>query len=388
MSLPDVLLGLSVLVFLQGLYSLSEGVRSRRFFREYRRPPVATWPRVLVVCPCRGVDDGFEGNIRSILNQDYPTFAVRFVVDSTSDAAFEVLRQCGATDIVIAGVASGRGQKVHNLIRAVETPHESEILAFCDADARFPKSWLRELVAPLCGDSPLGATTGYRWYVPDPVRFATLLRSCWNATVLSLLGPHHRNFAWGGSMAIRREVFDRIGVRSRWDAALSDDFALTDAVERAGMNIAFVPTCLVPSSGDLRFGGLLEFTTRQMVITRVYRPRLWKLAFASQTAFNVAFFSLIAVILFTGSFAAASLWTGIFVLAALKAYTRLQTIRGSSIGPMPHGWFYVLSPPLVALLQQYNLIRSAWTREVTWRGIAYTLVSPFETRVRERREHS
>jgi hypothetical protein len=30
--------------------------------------------------------------------------------------------------------------------------------------------------------------------------------------VLTVLGDHNHNFAWGGAMAIRQEVYQRIGV--------------------------------------------------------------------------------------------------------------------------------------------------------------------------------
>ena len=35
--------------------------------------------------------------------------------------------------------------------------------------------------------------------------------------------------------------------------------------------------------------------------------------------------------------------------------------------------------PLVALLYQYNMIRSALTRRMVWRQIHYTLISPNRT---------
>ena len=33
---------------------------------------------------------------------------------------------------------------------------------------------------------------------------------------VSVLGDHERNFAWGGSTAIRREIFERMGILNAW----------------------------------------------------------------------------------------------------------------------------------------------------------------------------
>src|SRR4029078_4592494 len=125
--------------------------------------------------------------------------------------------------VLVAGEATSCGQKVHNLVHGVEnSAGDAEVFVFCDSDARFSEDWLTNLIAPL-EDSEVGVSTGYRWYVPTPGRPAPLLREIWNASVVPMLGAHSRNFAWGGSMARRREVFDRIGIRKAWEGAVSDD---------------------------------------------------------------------------------------------------------------------------------------------------------------------
>src|SRR5207302_225069 len=109
---------LSALAILQGILGLLDGIRSSRHIRSYR--PQSTWrPRVVAFCPCKGVDPEFHANIRSILDQDYPFLRVVFVVESESDPAGQELRRTGAT-VLVAGISKIRGQKVHNLIHAVE----------------------------------------------------------------------------------------------------------------------------------------------------------------------------------------------------------------------------------------------------------------------------
>src|SRR6185369_9910134 len=71
--------------------------------------------------------------------------------------------------------------------------------------------------------------------------------------------------------------------------AVSDDYALTSAVHHHKQRIKFVPQCLVPSFPEITTKGLLEFTTRQMRITRVYSPRVWKLACVVHSLYNLTF---------------------------------------------------------------------------------------------------
>jgi ceramide glucosyltransferase len=358
------------IALLQGIISLVQGFGSIHHIRTYR--PKTDWrPRVVVFCPCKGVDDDFEQNIASILGQDYPDFRTVFIVEAETDAAVPFLK-----NPLIAGRATGRGQKVHNLIHGVEhAAGDAEVFAFCDSDARFPRNWLTNLIAPL--ESPeVAVSTGYRWYAAETGSLPSLLRSTWNAAAVTLLGGHSRNFAWGGSMALRREVFGHLGGRQAWDGALSDDYAVTSAARAAGKRIVFVPQCLIPSYGDTTWAELLEFTTRQMLITRVYEPKMWRMALFSQTVFNIAFWG---GLLLPAPFFLVT--PAIYLLAGIKSYMRYNAVSNvvPESGLSKHRWSYILLAPLTALLFEYNLIRSALTRNMTWRQIRYRLISSNRT---------
>jgi len=389
-----VLYALSVLTILQGIYTLIDGLRAARYMRSAR----GNWgsdpellvkqgsdpelPRVSVFCPCKGLDPEFEKNVRSVLAQDFPAFNVSFIVESSDDPAYTLLKGIGA-NVVIAGAANDCGQKVHNLKYAIEhanTP--ADVYVFCDSDARYPRTWLRDLLAPLESEG-VGVSSGYRWYVADRFHIPTLLRSAWNASALSMLGDHNRNFAWGGSLAIRRETFERIGVLEAWRGSVSDDYAITRAAQRAGLKIHFVPSCLIPSHGECSFGELLEFTTRQIIITRVYHPQLWRIGLIAQTVFNLTFVALL-VAMVNGNVLAAGAWIVIYALSSARAAIRHSAVRTVVHDPSlsRFAWFYILSSPVVALLYQYNMVVSALTSTIEWRQIHYTLIGPNETRVR------
>lgn len=367
-----VLYILGAIAIIQGILSLRDGLRAARYMRAFR-PKVARHERVIVFCPCKGVDAEFEKNIRSILDQDYPNFETAFIVESEDDEAYQALHKMGINQALVAGQASNCGQKVHNLAYAVRHAGESaDVYVFCDCDARFDRQWLSKLVAPLASDN---VTTGYRWYVADRFHLPTLLRSAWNASVVTMLGDHDRNFTWGGSMAMHRATFERLGILEAWRGSVSDDYAVTRTAQRAGTKIVFVPECLAPSYGECSWAELLEFTTRQITITRVYHARLWRIAFLGQAIFNAAFFGLLIPLPWLSFL--------IYLLSAAKSWVRLRAVR--SVLPPPalpgHAWFYILFSPLVALLYLYNMVRSALGTDIVWRQIRYRLVSPNETEI-------
>ncbi len=360
-----------------GLQSLLSGIRYAAYVRRETGRPLPDYvPFVSVIAPGRGLEPGLIDNLRTLVTQDYQRYELLFVFDAADDPAIKIvddLRKTAAvaTRIIVAGPATDSGQKVHNLRVAVnEIDPQSEVLVFVDTDARPTRNWLRQLVAPLA-DETLGASTGYRWFIPERGGIASRLRSVWNASVASALGHDTaKNFCWGGSTAIRRTTFTRLNVSEHWRGTVSDDFALTHVLKQARLPIHFTPNCLVASVGDCDFRELLEFTTRQIKITRVYAPHLWLPLLLGSFLFAIAFFGgLILLSVFP---------LIIFALGAIKSFIRfravsrvLQTSRRDLVA-------HVFLWPFASLLYLYNAITAGFSRRIKWRGITYELKSPTE----------
>jgi ceramide glucosyltransferase len=382
-----------------GLQSLRGGLRYSTYVREEMARPLADFtPFVSVIAPNRGSDAGLSENITALLNQNYPGYEVLFVFDHEGDPGAKLIEEVSATRIdsarvmtrsIVAGDATDSGQKVHNLRVAVgETDAKCEILVFVDTDARPDVNWLRELVAPLA-DENLGASTGYRWFVPEKGGLASRLRSVWNASVASALGAaREKNFCWGGSTAIRRSTFDRLNISERWRGSVSDDFMITRVLNEAKLPIHFTPNCLVPAVGDCDFQELFEFTTRQIKITRVYAPHLWKFVLLGGTLFAPTFFGGSLLVLVRAalglSFVIPLVLIGvIFLLGAAKGFVRwraamipLARYRRELLRDLAA---QILLWPFASLLYLYNGISAGLSRRIQWRGITYELKSPSET---------
>ena len=405
----------AALVFLSWK-SFRGGLEYLRFFRRELARPVSDYaPFVSVVAPCRGLDEGLEQNLEALFGQDFPRYEIIFVVDSKDDEAVPVIEELisrqdakaqrdikessasvrpGGKKLIVAGKAENESQKVHNLREAVwHVSAESEVFVFVDSDARPSSGWLRSLIAPL-RDEKTGAATAYRWFIPKDFGFASELRAVWNASIASALGANTKsNFCWGGSMAMRREIFEKIGMRERWRGTLSDDFAVTRAMSEANLPIHFVPQALAASVESCTFRECLEFTTRQMKITRTYAPHLWKMSFIGAALFNLVWLwgalnLLIYPVNSTPFWFSAAALSLVAIFSVGKSQTRLNAVRlvlkdyESDLRKQfrTQNTLWIFSPALFF----YNCLCALFSRKIVWRGIKYELITPNQTSIKQR----
>ena len=107
---------------------------------------------------------------------------------------------------------------------------------------------------------------------------------------------------------------------------------ITRILREANLPIHFTPNCLVPSFGDCDFKELLEFTTRQIKITRVYASHLWLPLLLGSSLFTIVFFGgfilLILQILqiMSGSIFVAGRPAILFALGAAKSIIRWRAV--------------------------------------------------------------
>ncbi len=392
----------AALVFLS-YKSFRGGIEYLNFFkRELAKPPTAFVPFVSIIAPCRGLDEDLEENLSALFRQNFPRYEVIFVVDSERDEAVRVIENVsrrGAENaeskLVVAGKSENESQKVHNLREAVlHVSAESQVFIFVDSDVRPTENWLQNLIAPL-RDEKIGAATAYRWFFSKKFSLASEMRSVWNASIASALGANVKsNFCWGGSMAVRRATFDKINMREKWRGTLSDDFAVTRALKEAGLPIAFVPQALAVSIENCSFRECLEFTTRQMKITRVYAAHLWIQSLIGAGLFNLVWIWGIINLAFY-PFNSAAFWFSVVSLILISAFSigkswfRLNAVKlvlqnyKNELNKQfwTQNTLWIFSPALFF----YNAFCALLSRKINWRGIKYELNSPNQTSVLNRK---
>jgi ceramide glucosyltransferase len=409
---------LSQLLFLVQTYK-----NHRYALKKYKKKRLWRHLRTVLIVPCKGLDPDFQKNISSFFNQDYENYLLWFVVADKSDPAYNELcrlknqlsqsSKAREVQILVAGRirnskeaknASEEGkirrmarptyngdcsQKIHNLLYCYERISDDvEVLAFADSDICVRQDWLSHLVWSL-RKTGVGASSGYRWFIPKKNNLASLALSAVNAKIAQLLGDTHFNQAWGGSMAIRIDVFRRVGLDEIWPKALSDDLSLAYAVKKAGLKVAFVPACLAASYESTTWRQLLEFGRRQFLITRIYAPGTWWFAIlaslysilglwagaalavyaAAIQHKNTSLFIAVPVVFFAGQLIRAILRQEMISKLLRKDLPRMKAAMAADILA-----FWVWS-----LLMLAFIISSAFGRTIRWRGIRYKLLSPTET---------
>lgn len=345
--------------------------------------------RVLLLAPCKGLDLGLEDNLRALFQQHYDDYQIVFIVQEQDDPAVPVIRQLmqefpkRPSHLVVAGPATSCGQKVHNLLAATANlPEGIDYLVFVDSDASPRPEWLNALVLRL--DQPgVGATTGYRWFVPLRPTWANLLLYSLNSAIALLMGPSRRHLAWGGSWAIRRELFDNLAVRRFWDGTLSDDLVLSRVLWARGLAITFQPPSMVASPLDYSLRNMLGFLRRQYLIVRFHAPMLWLMALAASTLGLVSYTGgllLLAAAFATGvvsPWLPGSLLLAQYGLGVFRAWVRQDAARTYFPGLYARlsiaRRFDILAGPIVLVANWLGLAGSCFGRTVVWRGIAYRL---------------
>ena len=389
---------LATLQVLLSLYLIGEGLRWMGYARRrITRHSGFYAPRAAVLCPCKGMEPELEINLRALCEFDYSNYnyEVFFILASQGDPAHSILQRVAEhskpkVHVIIAGPPEGCGEKVNNLRAAVEQlPEDLEALVFADSDGRPDRHWLRRLVAPL-HDPRVGAATTMRWFLPGKDNFATALLAAWNAPIVTLLGERSRNFCWGGGTSIRRNVFEQAGVLEEWKNSVSDDYSMTRALERANRPIVFAPECLTLSFPAVEFEELLEFTNRQIVISRIYAPWLWGRGAATHSLYCLTLG--LGVLAMLGALLASR---PVLHLAALTFLPMLLAVMRGAIRLMAlteilpacksrlteTAWIWTVLAVIVPFLYLVNFANSFFTRRIRWRGIRYELISPNQTRI-------
>jgi len=396
----DIFYILVVLQIALGAYSLWDGFEWFRMVRRRLGSHAGFYaPVTALICPCKGGEPGLEENLTALTRFDYPNYEIYFSLATSLDPALKIIERVKASTqrpvhIVIAGPPEDCSEKVHNLRRAVESlPEKFEAIVFVDSDVRLPQRWLAKLMAPL-QDPRIGATTAYRWVIPSrrigEGGLASALASAWNGAVATLLNRPRENFCWGGGTAIRRRTFDEAHGLEAWAGALSDDFALTNALVAEGKPIVFCPECLAPTLHPWTGSSLLEFTNRQILITRIYSERKWAMGFAAHASYSITLiysvFAVLSTMLGGDPWIQLALMPLIVVLLAV-AKGALRTVAVSEMLPEwkkqlnDWSWVWMVLAPVVPFLFTWNFISSLLTKRIRWRNIRYELVSPSITRV-------
>ena len=383
------LLFVGMLATLTSLYTMRLGRDyERRTHRVLSRPKTGFSPTTCLIMACKGDEPGLEKNIAAMLHQEYEDYFSVIVTDDTKDPAYSVAesviaRYPNSKAMLITSTnhlnASG---KVSALLTALEK-NKSEVYAFLDSDSFAPPNWLGELVDPL-SDPSIGATTGYRWYFPTQNRFWSHVQSAWNSFGTNLLFDDKYNFPWGGAMAARADILDKIKITEVWSTAVSDDLSLNAALREHGFRIFFLPQCMVASMSNITFPNFIKWATNQTALVRAYYRRLWNYALAVFAFFNIIF--ALGVTSLLAGFLLNPTWFIPAFLLLLPSTTSVLRSKARSdlfkhVMPAMQSQFELksrmdrIASLIVPWIMSYCILKSSRIQEIEWRGHTYKLAT-------------
>jgi ceramide glucosyltransferase len=260
-------------------YLVGTVLAAARFARRRVALPAAQ-PPVSVLKPLYGAEPGLAANLRSFVEQNYPAMQVVFGVRSPADGALPVARALIAEHpaseiaLVVDSRARGRNLKVANLVNMLPTARH-DILVFADSDMRVGPDYLATVTAPL-RDSAIGLVT-------------CLYKGLPTGGLWSRLGALHINFdflpsallgealgagggCFGATIALRRDVLDRIGGLAVVCDELADDHRIGAAVREAGFAVALSPYVVETSVSEKSLKCLWQHELRWARTVRAMAP--------------------------------------------------------------------------------------------------------------------
>ncbi|TAE60218.1 MAG: glycosyltransferase family 2 protein [Nostocales cyanobacterium] len=369
------------------------------YLRTYKQPQLSDQelPKTAVILCLRGADPFLPNCVRSLLQQNYPEYDLKLILDSPEDPAWkitqEVIAETKATNYQISTLRTVRHNcslKCSSLIQAIADLDDSyQVIALVDADTIVHQNWLRELVTPLTNEQ-VGLTTGNRWYIPTGKYWGSLIRYAGN--VSTVVQMFLFQVPWGGSLAIKKQVIQETEILTKWSAAFGDDMLLHKIIKKHGLKIKFVPSLLILNREEIDFTSFFTSLKRLILCCRLYHPN-W-IALIGDAISSILFPTL--TILLSLGFLLTSEWEQAFSLfksymiyiigllilmlvmeLAVQENLRSQHQRTPQI-PLKTILKMLIAIPFTQWIYGLAILSSLWMSTVTWRGLSYRIKSPWQ----------
>ncbi|MDB9303510.1 glycosyltransferase family 2 protein [Nodularia spumigena CS-591/12] len=359
-------------------------------------------PKTAVILCLRGADPFLPNCIEALLNQDYPEYDLKLIVDSPQDPAWQIvndtINEQGVSNVQVSPLRIIRHNcslKCSSLLQAVSELDDSyQAIALVDADTIVHPNWLRELVSPLA-DPKVGATTGNRWFVPTGHYWGSLVRYIGN--VSTVVQMYLFQVPWGGTLAIKTDVLRQTSLLDKWGQALGEDYMIHNILKKHGMRVKLVPSLIMLNREECDLLGLIESLKRVIFYSRLYHPR-W-LAIIGDAVSSILF-PCVAILLFLLAlldaqwdlavvlFSTYCIYTVGLLLVTLILELGVSPVIRSHGQPMTKLSMEIVGKILIAIpLTQWiyglALLSSLWMSTVKWRGIVYRVQNPGSVRLVE-----
>jgi len=240
-----------------------------------------TLPFATLIIPVTGAPPGLTSNLKSLINQQYKSFDILFVLKDQNDPAVSVISKLTKRHEHAAHIYSGKttncSQKNHNLLAGVrKAGNKPDVLVFCDSGHTAHPNWLEALLQPLLLQNSCSVTSGYHQIYPKNQCVSSQGRAICVLTLSLIRKLPFLGQPWGGATAIQREVFESVAVTDTWKENIVDDVSLAKILQKQHINVTIPPgTDLQTQLQDFSFQSWAVWLTRQWAYLRFVFPGLW-----------------------------------------------------------------------------------------------------------------
>jgi ceramide glucosyltransferase len=329
-------------------------------------------PRLSILKPLRGIDDGLEENLASFAALEGIDYEVVLSVADPHDPALAVVSRVrerlprAPFVLVVGGAPEGRigNPKVERLVAAARVAR-GDLFLVSDSNVRVSPRDVARTVA-LFDDPSVGCVSNL--FVGTGARdLGAVVESL---HLLTFVVPGNVLAAWSGtpcvvgkSMALTRAVHDAIGGFAAFGEVLAEDQAIGLAVRDAGRRVVLSPVVV---SNVIERRTVARALDRQVRWGKI-RYAFSKSLFAGEILLNPSPVALLAALL---AVAGGSPWAGplsSLVLVAALARALQASLLGrfcdASLRPVD-----LLAMPLKDLLQLFTQAVPFVSKEVVWHG--------------------
>ena len=273
-------LALLILLCIASAYFLFTIYASWRFFRQPVSSATVTLPPVALFKPLKGATPELYERLASFCRLDYPCFQLLCGVRDPQDPAVAVVKQlqqdfptCDITLITNLPII-GANAKVSTLHRLAQDARY-DIFVISDSDVSVAPDYLQRLIPPLL-DSGVGLVTcPYRGEVATPFPAcleSLMINTSFAPQVLVASQVEKTIYAFGATMAVKRQCLDKIGGFLTLVDYLADDYYLGYFVTQAGYEAQIVPPVVETHPGVNTLSELFHHQVRWSRTQRTCRP--------------------------------------------------------------------------------------------------------------------
>jgi ceramide glucosyltransferase len=324
-------------------------------------------PPVSILKPVRGTDPEQYANFESFCKLEYPCYQLVFGALDADDPGLDTARRLAQDypdhDIAVVegGNAFGLNRKVCNL-ENMRGAAAHDLYILCDSDMRVAPDYLHRVVAPFASPRVGLVTSPYRGHLARGLASklealgigADFIPSAFVAYYLWRL-----RFAFGSTIAIRKDVLDEIGGFRPLADQLADDYLLAHRTEQAGYEVVLSDYVVDDVLGAEPFGEMWSRRLRWAKTSRLMRPGPYAGSFVTN--------GIVLALLFLLTSGASPIgWGMLGVTLAVRGVVATYIARSCTDDESLPRLLPLL--PLSDLVSFALFVCSFWGRHIVWRG--------------------